>query len=246
MFADDNVMIHRAYTQELFQGMAPLGKHWIGQCSLATVKNVDNVALMAKSGCKALFIGFESIDEETVKHTGKAQNRPKSYREVVDVLHDHGISVWASFVFGFDTDSPSVFERTVAEAIEMKVTMASFALLTPYPGTPLYKRLRAEGRLTDPAWWLRRDHDAGSPYFQPKQMSRDQLKEGWIRAWKDFYTFSSMWRRFVVRPASSWIQSLGYWPLNLMQNRLAHWKIAGGKQRHRTLAGGDEPRPYDR
>ena len=234
MFADDNVMIHRAYTQELFEGMAPLGKHWIGQCSLATVKNVDNVALMAKSGCKALFIGFESIDEETVKHTGKSQNRPKTYREVVDVLHDHGISVWASFVFGFDTDRPSVFERTVAEAIEMKVTMASFALLTPYPGTPLYKRLLAEGRLTDPEWWLKRDHDAGSPYYQPKLMTRQQLKEGWIRAWQDFYTFSSMWKRFVVRPASSWVQALGYWPLNVMQNRLAHWKIAGGNQRHRT------------
>jgi radical SAM superfamily enzyme YgiQ (UPF0313 family) len=133
------------------------------------------------------------------------------------MLHDHGISTWGSFVFGFDTDTLSVFDRTVEEAIAMKLTMASFALLTPYPGTPLYKRLLSEGRLTDPHWWMRYDHDAGSPYYQPKHMSRDQLREGWVKAWLDFYTFSSMWRRFVVRPASSWIQALGYWPLNVMQ-----------------------------
>jgi radical SAM superfamily enzyme YgiQ (UPF0313 family) len=234
MFADDNVMIHKAYSKELFEQMAPLGKAWIGQCSLATVKHIENVKLMAASGCKALFIGFESIDDDTVKHTGKRQNRPGAYREIVDMLHDHGISVWGSFVFGFDTDTKSVFDRTVEEAIEMKVTMASFAILTPYPGTPLYKRLAAEGRLTDPHWWLRRDHDQGSPYYRPTHMTREELKEGWVKAWLDFYTFSSMWRRFVLRKESSWLQSLGYWPLNIMQNRLAHLKIAGGQQRHRT------------
>src|SRR5690606_6267556 len=151
-------------SKELFEKMAPLDKHWIGQCSLATVKKLENVELMAKSGCRALFIGFESIDEETVRFTGKRQNRPSIYREVIDMLHDLGISVWGSFVFGFDTDRPSVFDRTVEEAIAMKLTMASFAILTPYPGTRLYKRLLAEGRLTDPKWWLRGDHDEGSPY----------------------------------------------------------------------------------
>ena len=237
MFADDNVMIHRAYSKELFERMAPLGKHWIGQCSLATVKKLENVALMAKSGCRALFIGFESIDEETVKYTGKRQNRPEAYREIIEMLHDHGISVWGSFVFGFDTDRLSVFDRTVEEAIEMKLTMASFAILTPYPGTPLYRRLLAEGRLTDPKWWLRPDHDEGSPYYLPTHMTRDELREGWVRAWTNFYSFSSMWRRFVLRKESSWIQAAGFWPLNVMQNRLAHHKIAGGQQRHRTEGG---------
>ncbi|MCA9620439.1 MAG: B12-binding domain-containing radical SAM protein [Myxococcales bacterium] len=234
MFADDNVMIHRAYSAELFRRMAPLQKEWIGQCSLATVRKLENVELMAKSGCKALFIGFESIDDDTVRHTGKRQNRPRDYREIVGMLHDHGISCWGSFVFGFDTDGPSVFDRTVEEAIAMKLTMASFAILTPYPGTPLYRRLAAEGRLTDPTWWLREDHDAGSPYYLPKQMSRETLREGWTRAWTEFYRLSSIWKRYTLRPASSWIQALGYWPLNAMQNRLAHHKIAGGAQRHRT------------
>src|SRR6185437_13113042 len=234
MFGDDNVMIHRAYSKDLFTRMIPLQKHWIGQCSLAAVKRLENVKLMAESGCKALFIGFESVDEETVRFTGKRQNKPSQYREVMEMLHEHGISTWGSFVFGFDTDDVEVFDRTVEFGIAMQLTMALFAQLTPYPGTALYKRLKAEKRLTDERWWLRRDHDAGSPYFVPARMSREQLREGWVRAWKRFYSPRSIWDRFTVRRSSSWIQTLGYFPLNIMQNRLAKLKIEGGMQRFRT------------
>jgi radical SAM superfamily enzyme YgiQ (UPF0313 family) len=148
MFADDNVMIHRKYSAELFSKLQGLNKHWIGQCSLAAVGRIENVKLMAESGCKALFIGFESIDDETLAHTGKRQNRPARYKEVLAMLHDHGISTWGSFVFGFDTDDSEVFDRTVEFGIEMQLTMALYAILTPYPGTKLYKRLLAEGRPT--------------------------------------------------------------------------------------------------
>jgi radical SAM superfamily enzyme YgiQ (UPF0313 family) len=234
MFADDNVMIHRKYSQELFVRLAELDKHWIGQCSLAAVKRLENVKLMAESGCKALFIGFESIDEATVRHTGKRQNRPAEYREVMQMLHEHGISTWGSFVFGFDTDDPEVFDRTVEFGIEMRLTMALFAILTPYPGTKLYRRLHAEGRLTNQRWWLSRDHDLGSPYFVPTRMSREQLHEGWVRAWQRFYSPSAMLRRWTVHRSSSWIQTLGYWPLNFMQHQLARHKILGGEARFRS------------
>lgn len=241
LFADDNVMVHRQYSKELFTKMIPLKKHWIGQCSLAAVKRLENVKLMAESGCKALFIGFESIDEETTRFTGKRQNKPSQYKETMDMLHDYGIATWGSFVFGFDTDDKEVFDRTVDFGVEMKLTMALYAILTPYPGTALYKRLLGEGRLTDPKWWLRADHDAGSPYYLPKKMTREELREGWVRAWTRFYSFDSMRKRYTVRmpswdgrPGSSWIQTLGFWPLNFMQNRLAHHKIAGGMQRFRA------------
>ncbi|MGC4086797.1 MAG: radical SAM protein [Polyangiaceae bacterium] len=236
MFADDNVMIHRKYSGELFRRMAELDKHWIGQCSLAAVKRIENVKLMAESGCKALFIGFESIDDATLKHTGKRQNRPSEYREVLDMLHEHGISTWGSFVFGFDTDDPEVFERTAEFGIEMQLTMALYAILTPYPGTQLYRRLVAEKRLTDEHWWLGGDHDAGSPYFLPARMTREQLREGWQRAWQRFYAPSSIWKRWTVRTQSSWIQTLGYLPINVMQNRLVKHKILGGSQRFRSAS----------
>jgi radical SAM superfamily enzyme YgiQ (UPF0313 family) len=202
--------------------MVPLGKHWVGQCSLAAIRRLENVKLMAESGCKALFVGFESVDEETVRFTGKRQNRPSEYKETIDMLHEHGISVWGSFVFGFDTDDPEVFDRTVEFGINMQLTMASFAFLTPYPGTQLYRRLAAEGRLTNPRWWLRPDHVAGHPYYVPARMTPEQLREGWLRAWRTFYSSSSMWQRYTVRWQSSWLQTFGYWPLNLNQRRLAN------------------------
>jgi len=234
MFADDNVMIHRKYSGELFERMGELDKHWIGQCSLAAVGRIENIKLMAESGCKALFIGFESIDDETLAFTGKRQNRPAKYKDVLDMLHDHGISTWGSFVFGFDTDDPEVFDRTVEFGIQMQLTMALYAMLTPYPGTKLYKRLLAEGRLTNSQWWLTGDHDAGSPYFEPKHMSREKLREGWVRAWQRFYSPGAIWKRWTVRQRSSWIQTLGYLPLNIMQNRLAKYKIGAGVQRFRS------------
>jgi radical SAM superfamily enzyme YgiQ (UPF0313 family) len=155
------------------------------------------------------------------------------------MLHDHGISTWGSFVFGFDTDDPEVFDRTVEFGIDMKLTMALYAMLTPYPGTRLYKRLRAEGRLTNERWWLGRNHDAGSPYFVPKRMTREALHEGWQRAWQRFYSPSAIWSRWTVRSSSSWIQTLGYLPLNVFQNRLVKHKIIGKNPRFRSASGSD-------
>jgi radical SAM superfamily enzyme YgiQ (UPF0313 family) len=234
LFADDNVMIHRKYADELFTRLADLGKSWVGQCSMAAIQHEPNIALMAKSGCKALLVGFESVDEATLAFTGKRQNHPQRYAEIVSRLHDYGISTWGSFVFGFDTDDSEVFERTVEFGIQAKLTMALFAILTPYPGTRLYRRLAEEGRLTDERWWLRPDHDAGSPYFVPKRMTREQLREGWMRAWQRFYSWSSIFKRYTIRSHSSLIQSVGFLPLNAMQRRLAVKKIVGGHQRFLT------------
>jgi radical SAM superfamily enzyme YgiQ (UPF0313 family) len=238
MFADDNVMIHRAYARDLFTRMIPLHKHWIGQCSLAAVRRLENVQLMATSGCKALFVGFESIDEETTRFTGKKQNRPSEYRDTVNMLREHGISVWGSFVFGFDTDDPEVFDRTVEFAIGMRLTMANFAMLCPYPGTALYRRLEAEGRLTDARWWLREYHEEEGPHFLPKRLTREQLREGWSRAASRFFSYGSMWRRWEVPARSSWIQRVGFWPLNVMQHRVARSRslVVGTARQRVSLA----------
>ncbi len=124
LFGDDNVMIHTKYSHELFTAMAPLGKHWVAQASLAALHRVDNVEVMARAGCKALFIGFESVEDEAVRHAGKRQNKPSKYKDVVRCLADHGIAVWGSFIFGLDDDSVDAFERTVAFCVDAKITMA--------------------------------------------------------------------------------------------------------------------------
>jgi len=238
LFGDDNVMIHTKYSHELFEAMVPLKKHWVAQASLAALHRVENIEVMARAGCKALFIGFESVDVETVRHAGKKQNKPSKYKDIVRMLGDHGIAVWGSFVFGLDEDTKDCFDRTVEFCIDAKITMALFALLTPYPGTRLYKRLIEEGRLTRDRWWLGANHDTDAPFFQPKQLSREELRSGWVRAWRNMYSYGSIARRYDFGLDHSWIQNLAYWPLNLLMHELAERKIAKGDRsfrKHRTL-----------
>lgn len=238
LFGDDNVMIHPQYGRELFEAMVPLRKVWVAQASLAALHRVENIEVMARAGCKALFIGFESVEDSTVRLAGKRQNKPRKYAEVVKMLSDHGIAVWGSFVFGFDEDRPESFQRTVEFCVESKVTMALFAVLTPYPGTALYERLRSEQRLTRDGWWLSPDHDSDVPFYRPARMSRDELREGWVKAWRDFYSWSSIRKRWDPGFDHSWIQNVAFWPINAMMHQLAERKIAGGDRRwrkHRTM-----------
>ena len=238
LFGDDNVMIHTKYSHELFEAMVPLKKNWVGQASLAALHRVDNIEIMAKSGCRALFIGFESVDEQTVRTAGKRQNKPRLYRDVVRRLSDNGIAVWGSFVFGFDEDRGDSFDKTVEFCVESKLTMALFAILTPYPGTRLFKRLAEEKRLTNDRWWLEKDHDRLHPFYIPAQMTAEQLKTGWVRAWKSMYSYPNIARRFDPGFDHSWIQNVAYWPINLMMHELADKKIGKGDKdwrKHRTL-----------
>jgi radical SAM superfamily enzyme YgiQ (UPF0313 family) len=239
LFGDDNVMIHTKYSRELFEAMVPLKKHWVAQASLAALHRVENVEVMARAGCKALFIGFESVDTGSVRNAGKKQNKPSKYREVVKMLSDHGIAVWGSFVFGLDDDDGDSFLRTVDFCVDAKLTMALFALLTPYPGTRLYKRLAEEGRLTKDGWWLSSDHDTGAPFYRPKNMSREALRDGWVNAWRSMYSYRSIMRRYDFGLDHSWVQNVAYWPLNMLMHELAERKIANGDRsfrKHRGLA----------
>jgi radical SAM superfamily enzyme YgiQ (UPF0313 family) len=218
--------------------MVPMKKHWVAQASLAALHKIENVDVMARAGCKALFIGFESVDDVAVRGAGKKQNKPRKYQDVVRMLADHGIAVWGSFVFGLDDDGGDSFMRTVDFCVESKMTMALFALLTPYPGTRLYQRLKEEDRLTKDRWWLSPDHDTGAPFFLPKRMSRDQLRDGWVRAWREMYSMKSIRKRYDFGLKHSWIQNLAFWPINLMMHELAERKIAGGDRtwrKHRNL-----------
>lgn len=238
LFGDDNVMIHTKYSHDLFEAMVPLRKHWVAQASLAALHRVENIEVMARAGCRALFIGFESVADDAVRGAGKRQNKPSKYREIVRCLADHGIAVWGSFIFGLDDDASDAFDRTVDFCVDAKITMALFALLTPYPGTQLYKRLVAEERLTKDRWWLSTDHDSDAPFYRPARMSRDELRAGWVRAWRSMYSLSSIRRRYDFGRRHSWIQNVAYWPLNLMMHELAEKKIAGGDRqwrKHRTL-----------
>jgi radical SAM superfamily enzyme YgiQ (UPF0313 family) len=144
-------------------------------------------------------------------------------------LHDVGIGVWGAFVFGFDEDTKDVFAATAEFGVRAKLLMASYSVLTPYPGTPLYLRLKEEGRLLDERWWLKEQRD-GFPVFRPKHMTPEELFEGWQSAWPMFYSASSIMRRASRALFASRVSLVGYFPINLYQRRLTRLKILGGNK----------------
>ena len=234
MFNDDNIIGNLSYSKDLLKALIPLKKKWIGQASLSGLKKAENVELLAKSGCIGLLIGFESLSKSNLNQSQKYQNNPIEYREIIQTLHRFGITIWGSFIFGFDEDDPSVFEETVAFAIKNKLFSVVFALLMPYPETAFYQRVKEEGRLAHDQWWLLERSEEVAPYFIPKKMSSEVLREGWKRSWKDFYSYPSIWKRFHWDYSPTLINRFVYLPFQLMQHRFTKKKIIEGRRRYRT------------
>jgi len=233
MFNDDNIIGNPSYLKELLNALIPLKKKWIGQASLSGLKEVENISLLAKSGCLGLQIGFESLSKANLIRSQKYQNDPAEYREITDTLHRFGLTIWGSFIFGFDEDDPSVFEETVDFAIRAKLFFVFFALLTPYPETSFYQRVKKEGRLIHDQWWLLERPEEFAPYFVPKKMSAETLQKGWKKAWKEFYSFPSILKRFQWNYPPTLANRLIYFPFQLMQHRFTQKKIIEGRRRYR-------------
>jgi radical SAM superfamily enzyme YgiQ (UPF0313 family) len=202
-FLDDNIIGSPAHSKELFRALIPYKKRWISQASTTVIKDPELLKLMAKSGCKGLFVGFESLSAKNLKSSRKKHNNPKQYKEIVKKLHDQGIAVSGAFIFGLDDDDRSVFERTLEFAMDVKLDVAQFNWLTPYPGTPIYDRMKAEDRLIRTEWWSRGSglgaETGEAVVYHPKMMSAGELEEGsrWVR--KSFYSTSSILRRFLSK-----------------------------------------------
>jgi radical SAM superfamily enzyme YgiQ (UPF0313 family) len=207
-FIDDNIIGSLSWAKELFRAMIPLGLRWGGMASMNIIADTELLELAAESGCKCLLIGFESIREENLRSIGKSVNRLDNYAEVVDRLHDYGISVEAAFMFGFDHDEESVFEETVRFAEEARVDYAHFSVLTPFPGTALHRELSEANRIVDTDWSRYTWQNA---VFEPRLISRDALEKGVEWAQREFYSYSSIWRRVGIggtNPALMWAVNL--------------------------------------
>jgi radical SAM superfamily enzyme YgiQ (UPF0313 family) len=198
LFWDDNLTADPVYARQLFAALAPLGRRWLGQAAVPFACDRDLVRAAAASGCVGLFLGVESFSAETLRDAGKGFNRIERYREAVSNLHDHGIAIDAGIIFGFDRDDPGVFARTLAAVEELRFDVANFNLLTPYPGTPLFDRYGAEGRL------LTEDWSRFQPYldvvFQPAQMTRDELLRGFRETWRRYYRTGPILSRIWAAP----------------------------------------------
>jgi radical SAM superfamily enzyme YgiQ (UPF0313 family) len=145
----------------------------------------------ADAGLRSIFVGFESLDLRNLSQSNKRQNLNQDYQRVINRLHNLGIMINASFVFGLDHDDSEVFRRTVDWAIDQGVTTATFHIATPYPGTAYYRRMKREGRLTTSDW----DHyDTRHVTFRPLRMSSDDLQNGYHQAYQDFYRWNAIVR----------------------------------------------------
>jgi len=153
----------------------------------------------AACGLRSLFVGFETITPANLEEQGKDPHLERDYAAAISRLHGLGIMVNGSFVFGLDHDGAEVFDRTVEWAIGQGVETATFHILTPYPGTALYTRLEAQGRLLHRDWDL---YDTRHAVFRPARMAPQQLEEGYWRAHQDFYTWRAILRSARTKPDS--------------------------------------------
>jgi radical SAM superfamily enzyme YgiQ (UPF0313 family) len=196
-FLDDHLFGAPRFASALFDGMKGMGRLWQAAGTVDTVLRPGLVEKAAASGLRSLFVGFETLDPGGLRAQGKRPNLGRDYAAAVWRLHDHGVMVNASFVFGLDEDDPGVFERTVDWAVAHGLETATFHVLTPYPGTALFRRLEGQGRLLHQDWNL---YDTRHAVFRPARMSPDELERGYWRAYRDFYRFGSILKGAATKP----------------------------------------------
>jgi radical SAM superfamily enzyme YgiQ (UPF0313 family) len=210
LFIDLNLIADPAYAAELFTALIPLNVTWYGLATTLLCRDLPLLDLCARSGCRGLLMGLESINSGNLRDSHKGFNRPEEYREVVDRLHAHGIALQGCFVFGQDHDTPDIFLRTADAAVELGIDLPRFAIVTPFPGTALHHRLQREGRILTRNWEL---YDGQHVVFRPAKMDPGTLLRGNEAAWKRAYSCRSLARRLRKAAGSLpfWISAnLGY------------------------------------
>jgi radical SAM superfamily enzyme YgiQ (UPF0313 family) len=199
IFVDLNLVADKDYATELFEALIPLKLIWAGLATNLLARDEQLLDLCARSGCKGILVGLESISQQGLKDIHKGFNTPELYAEWIENFHAHGIAVNGTFVFGLDDDTPEVFERTAEFVIDTGIDLPRFAILTPFPGTALYKRLENEGRITTRDWEL---YDGQHVVFKPAQMSADALQKGNMATWRKVYGYRSIAQRMRHTPVS--------------------------------------------
>lgn len=192
VFVDNNLGSNREYLRRLCEALRPLGKIWSAAVSLDVTDDQSLIRAMALGGCTGVFVGFESLADRNLADARKKTPKTADYARRVRMLHDNGIQVNGSFVLGFDHDRKDVFAKTAEWIEENRLECATFHILTPYPATPLFRRMEAEGRLLHRDWAL---YDTAHAVFRPKHMSPEELDRGYAWIYERLFSHGSIWRR---------------------------------------------------
>ena len=226
-FWDDQLFMDGRYARRLFAGLEGLGRRWAAMATAASARDDDLLAAAARAGCVCLFLGLESFSASSLASVGKAFNAVGSYAEVVARIHAHGIAVQAGIVFGFDGDDEGIFEKTLVEATRLGLDGATVSILTPFPGTPLFRDLEAAGRLLTRDWSYFNGKTAVT--FRPANMSPEALWNGYMWFRRRFFSPRCVARRLRisgVKTAQSLALNWGY--RRAAGNTLPGWPIPGG------------------
>lgn len=222
IFWDENIAGDLEYAKGLFRAVAPYRKWWSSQASIHAGRDDEFLELAARSGCKQLFLGLESISQQNLVEANKGFNRTEEYARIVERIHSHGIAVQAGIIFGFDHDTPEIFERTVEFLERAGVQNATFNILTPFPGTPLFRKMEAEGRILTRDW--RKYNSREDVVYQPKRMSVAELLAGFRYANERFYSAASAARRLSRSRVQLW------WTLPLNLAYSYRWRKTEGER----------------
>jgi radical SAM superfamily enzyme YgiQ (UPF0313 family) len=220
-FVDDNITSSPAEAKELMRALIPLKVRWVSQASIDIAHDEEALELMKRSGCQGILVGLESLDHDSISQMNKGFNLKRGGPEAaLAKFRRHGLRIYGTFVFGYDHDRPESITNTVRWAREQALFIAAFNHIRPFPGTPLYERMKSEGRLIRDPWWLDEQHRYNMVPFQPAHFTPDELAQGCVRARRDFYSWRNILRR-ASRPINSrhpWML-LNYLVINFMHQR---------------------------
>lgn len=204
-FLDDHLLGAPRFIAELFREMSSMDRLFQGASTIDAILRGDLIEKAVEAGLRSIFVGFESVNRQSLETSKKTQNLKSDAKEAISRLRSLGVRINGSFVFGLDGDGPDVFDRTVQWAVDQGLTTATFHIATPYPGTAFYDSIVSSGRLLHKHW---ERYDTRQVVFQPSGMSKEVLQEGYHRAYRDFYRWSNLWKSASVQrdPASRFRQ----------------------------------------
>jgi len=234
IFSDDDVAGNHKWAMELFDAMRPLKVKWASQCDILISQNDKLLRLMRQSGCLGVILGLESPRGDTLRQAGKRYVRAEEYLQRIAKIQSHGISIWGSFIFGFDTDGWTDCMNAVRFAQRAKLCMSCYPILTPYPGTGVYEQYRSQGRLLTEDW---DKYNGATVVYEPARMTVDELRHAQMAAFHEFYQPGSCLSRLGL-----WPLKRNSWMANLAIHRgLAYYYSKRGRPlpRFSDYAGGD-------
>ena len=224
-FIDDNLTSGLDEAKELMEALIPLKIRWVSQSAINVAHDPETLDLMRRSGCQGVLIGFESLHADSLKQMNKSFNlMAGGPAQALANMSKHQLSVYGTFIFGYDHDSPQSIDETVDFAIQQGLFIAAFNHITPFPGTPLYQRMQSEGRLLYDAWWLDDRYRYNMIPFQPKNMSPEELARLCLNARKRFYSWSSIAKRAAAQVNRRTLYLLRN---HLVINAMHHWDVEG-------------------